>query len=302
MLFVGLLLGSSGLFVRVALLRTEIDRLQLFDQLLKCGALEVLFDCYFAVVIGLELRQGAQVDVVTQVAEERRRNAPKNALLTAGFRLLRQTDHCVLGGLRVDDFMKASKHIAASDPLKHDPGLHEQASVRDFARHLCLVAFPDEKARVARLTVDSDEVQIVVETSERRADVVALQVRTSRRQQMCTELHPGREGGLFDAEPDGDHLSRGLDRTNHVVAPPIHSLLPLWERSRDHFGQVVVDLLRALADWPKEPPLGVELGRELGQRPVLLGQALSKSLVVARLLNRLVGCACLVAQLRMAVL
>jgi hypothetical protein len=82
---------------------------------------------------------------------------------------------------------------------------------------------------------------------------------------------------------------------DHVVAPAVHSLLPLRECSGDDLGQVIVHLFRALTDRPEEAPLGIELRRELRQWFVLLWETVGEGLVIAGLLDRLVGSARLVA-------
>ena len=143
--------------------------------------------------------------------------------------------------------------------------------------------------------MDCDEIQVVVESSEGCANVIALEVRAGWRQQVRTKLHLVSECGPFDAEPDGGHLCCSLDRVDHVVAPAVHSLLPLRECSGDDLGQVIVHLFRALTDRPEEAPLGIELRRELRQWFVLLWETVGEGLVIAGLLDRLVGSARLVA-------
>ena len=119
---------------------------------------------------------------------------------------------------------------------------------------------------------------------------------------MRTTLHAASEGVSWEAHTDGGHLSSGEGSVHEECAPCIHALLPVDEGRGDHLRDVVSNFSRALSDGPEEPPLGVVVGRELGERHVLGGELVDHRLVVAGALLSLWSHTCLEVDLRLAVL
>ena len=107
----------------------------------------------------------------------------------------------------VDNLVEASEHIAACDPLKHDTCLHKEAALRNLNSALLPVASPEEQAWVTRLSVDGDEVQVVVEASKCCADLILHKVTGCRGQQVAALLHAAAESVLGQAHADGCHFS-----------------------------------------------------------------------------------------------
>jgi len=246
------------------------------------------------------LGDGAEVHVVAEVRKEGAADSPKNALASLQVFLLGLLK-CCLGSLSVDNLMVASKNVATGDVLKHRPSLQQKAPVWDLDCELAHIAQPHEEAREARFAVDRQEVEIVVEASESRADVVALKVRACGREEVRSLEHAAREDVLLEAHAYGSHFSGGEARLNHHVAPLIHALLPVRERRGDHLGDVISHLSWALANGPEEPPLSVELGRELAHWHVLRRQLVEHRLVVASALLSLWGDTCLEVELGLAI-
>lgn len=68
--------------------------------------------------------------------------------------------------------METSEEVPTRDALEHNTGLHQQTAWGDFASHLLPIAQPDEESRVTGLSVDGQEVQIVVEAGESSANLI----------------------------------------------------------------------------------------------------------------------------------
>jgi hypothetical protein len=72
--------------------------------------------------------------------------------------------------------MISSEDIATSHVLKHCTCLKQKASRRNLDCNLLHVAKPNEEARVARLSMNSEEVKIVVEASKCGAYIILLKI------------------------------------------------------------------------------------------------------------------------------
>ena len=55
---------------------------------------------------------------------------------------------------------------------------------------------------------------------------------------MWGAFHFLNEGIGREIEPKGQHLRGGGHRSEHLIAPGVHHVLPLGEASRDHSGSV----------------------------------------------------------------
>lgn len=119
---------------------------------------------------------------------------------------------------------------------------------------------------------------------------------------MRATLHAASEGVSLEAHTDSSHLSSSEAGLNHHVAPLVHPLLPVDEAGRDDLRDVLGHFGRAFANGPEEPPLGIELGRELGLGHVLGGKLVKNVLVVACTLLSLWSNTCLEVVLWFAVI
>ena len=107
----------------------------------------------------LQLGQGRDINVISDVTEERRRNSPRALSLELSFFIvLNVLVADSLCGISVDNFVETGENVPTCQPLEHPTSLHEETSLGDFAGHLGPVSEPDVEARVARFPVDGDEV------------------------------------------------------------------------------------------------------------------------------------------------
>jgi hypothetical protein len=121
------------------------------------------------------LRDGAQVNIIANVTEQGGRDSPKNSVLALG-NILLSLFHSSLSSFCVDDLMITGENIAASHVLKHSTSLEEEASRWDLDSDLLHVAKPHKEAWVARLAVDGQEIEVVMEASKSCANVILLKV------------------------------------------------------------------------------------------------------------------------------
>jgi len=61
---------------------------------------------------------------------------------------------------------------------------------------------------------------------------------TSRGKEVWGAIHFLNEGIGREIEPKGQHLRGGGHRSEHLIAPGVHHVLPLGEASRVHSGSV----------------------------------------------------------------
>ena len=283
---------------KIGLFWGEIYRTKFFDQLFVGRHGAVLCSCLLSIVEVTELGHGTQIDVVPQVTEERGGNSPcalSDALLLRNLYVLVSD---TFGGLCVDDLVEAGEHVATRDPLEHDACLHEEAPLGNLASHLLPITRPQEQAGVARLAVDSDEVEVVMEAGKGCSYIILHQIAGRRRQQMATLSHPVRECVFWQSHAHSGHLRRRCACIDHVRAPAVHALLPLREVFGDDLRQVVPDLGRPVSDGPEEAPLCIEVLGVHSQGLVLLRELLSDFLVVSGLFNGLWRHTSLEAELR----
>lgn len=182
----------------------------------------------------------------------------------------------------VHDLVEASDDVSTCDPLEHDSSLHQQATVGDLYCHFFPFTGPKEQPRITRLSMDSDEVEIVVETSKGSADVVLHQIASCRCQQVVALLHAVRESVLWQAHADSNHLCGGRACVNHMVTPAVHLLFPLGLAIGYDLGQIVAHCLRALTDRPEETPFCIVFSWIHRQWLITLGQTHGDSFVVSR--------------------
>mmetsp|Transcript_22801 Transcript_22801/g.70520 ORF Transcript_22801/g.70520 Transcript_22801/m.70520 type:complete len:326 (-) Transcript_22801:80-1057(-) len=191
---------------------------------------------------------------------------------------------------------------------------------RDDGRGLPPVARPDREPGEARLAVDGEEVEVVVEARQDRPRAHGLrrlarllerrrvcghlgelrEARARRRQEVGRRLHALPERVLLQPEAERRHLRDGLRGGHELLAPRVHRRPPLVGERVGHDGRRVQLLelgrLRARADAPEEAPLRVRDGRALGQRAVL--EVLHHVALVPRLLDARGRHADLVVQMR----
>ena len=149
--------------------------MELLHQLLVRSHFSVLCTGLSLVVEADHLGDGAQIDVVADVAEKSGGNTPQDSVLALGNFLL-GLFVSGLGGFGVDDLMVAREDITSSHVLEHSTSLEEEAARRDLDGNLLHVTEPHEEAWVAGLAVDGEEIKVIVETGEGSADVILLQV------------------------------------------------------------------------------------------------------------------------------
>ena len=121
------------------------------------------------------LGDGAQVNVVADVAEKGGRHSPEDPVFPLGKFLLGLIERG-LGRLSVDDLMVAGEDVTSSDMLEHSTCLEEKAAGRDLDSDLLHVSEPDIETWVARFTVDGQEIEVVVEASKSCTHIVLLEV------------------------------------------------------------------------------------------------------------------------------
>lgn len=98
---------------------------------------------------------------------------------------------------------------------------------------------------------------------------------------MRTSSHARGEGFLVKTHANGSHFSSCEGGIEHHVAPFVHLGFPIVESLRDNLGDIFSYLLGALSNGPEEAPLGIKVGRELGERVVLRGELIEDPLMVA---------------------
>lgn len=236
--------------------------------------------------------QWATVHVVSELDEHRAADTPLSALLALSLKQSPSVLDGRLCGLRVDHLVEAGKHVTTRDILKGQAGLDQQAALRNLNRLLLPVSRPHGEARVARLTVDSQEGDVVVPAGEHSTHVVLLQVAARGGQQVSTALHLLSESVSRKAHANGSHLGNLVDRTVQQISPLVHLVFPLREAVGNHLVPALLRVVLApLADLPVEAPLGVRnrRGRRLGRVSRAESELLEFFTVIASDLNVLRG-------------
>ena len=204
-----------------------------------------------------QLGHRSDVHIVSEVGEHRGRDAPLSSVDSLSLKLLGTFSESLFSCLGVDNLVEASKHISTSDVLERCSGLDEEAPLRNLDSSLCPVASPDEEARVARLTVNGHEADVVVEACEDCSNIVLYKIRTCRCKQVRTTLHSVSEGILFDAHANSGHLCYGQDCLVEFATPVVHGSLPIRVSLGDDIWEVVIGPFRALTNLVHKAPLGI---------------------------------------------
>ncbi len=95
-----------------------------------------------------------------------------------------------------------------------------------------VLASPTEKPRESRFPMDSQKVEIVMESRKDSILLIPSQIGGSRRQHMRPSLHPTRKLLLLKPQPQRTQLSHSHTGIDHSIPPSIHQLLPPRERIR----------------------------------------------------------------------
>jgi len=111
------------------------------------------------------------------VVEGSRGHSPLLALAHALlFPLLLSFQVGVLSALGKGDFVEAGEDVATGDVLEGGPSLDKKAARWEVQGDFLPISGPQAESRVARLTMNCHEADVVMESSENSPNVVLLEI------------------------------------------------------------------------------------------------------------------------------
>lgn len=115
----------------------------------------------------------SEINVVSEVAEKSAGDSPQNVVgsIFVFFQLFLDDS---LGFLVEDDLVVTGENVATSYLFEHDSCLEEQAAIGDRHCLLLQVTGPEEESWVAGLSVNCDEVKVIVERGKGGSNFVVL--------------------------------------------------------------------------------------------------------------------------------
>ena len=119
--------------------------------------------------------------------------------------------------------------MASCHPLELLACLQKQMAFRNCYCKLLSVSEPCKQARVARLTMNGQEVKVIVEASKDSAHIVTGKVTASGGELVRSSLHHLSKNLPVKSHSQCRHLCDCVATVDHVIAPVFAGLLPLWK-------------------------------------------------------------------------
>ena len=138
-----------------------------------------------------ELWNWFALDVVAESSKQGRADSPSYFISFLG---LFVSCH---GLLSADDLMESSMDISSSDVLKSYTRLKKEATIWHLYLKFLVISEPHKQAWVSRLSMDSQEADIIMESSEDRAVSILCKVRACWSKEMGATLKALGELILF---------------------------------------------------------------------------------------------------------